>query len=54
VYDGDDLLGESSIKRNSEKRITIDLPVDHVEADPYKRPFTYALASLLVAEGDEE
>jgi len=34
VYDGDELLGESPVKRNSEKRATIDLRVAYVEADP--------------------
>jgi hypothetical protein len=33
-YDGDELLGESPVKRNSEERITIDLRVDYTDADP--------------------
>jgi hypothetical protein len=36
VYDGDGLPGESLVKREAEKRIGIDLRVDHAEADPNK------------------
>ena len=36
VYDGDELPGESTVKRDVEKRISIDLRVDYAEADPNK------------------
>lgn len=54
VYDGDELLGESTVKRNSEKRIATDLRVDRVQADPNERHFAYARTPILVAEGGEE
>ena len=38
VYEGDSLLGESVVKRNSEKRIAIDLQVDSVTADLDEHP----------------
>ena len=34
VYDRDELLGESPVKRHSRKRISIELRVDYVKADP--------------------
>ncbi len=34
VYDGEELLGESPVKRNSENQITIDLQMDYIKADP--------------------
>lgn len=34
VYDGNELLEESPVKRNFKERITSDLRVDYVEADP--------------------
>jgi hypothetical protein len=36
VYDGDGLPGGSLVERDAEKQISIDLRVDHAEADPNK------------------
>ncbi len=51
VYDGDELLGESPVKRNSEKRITIDLRVDYTKADP-NEPARRVYGVVRDAQGD--
>jgi hypothetical protein len=58
VYDGDELLGESPVKRNSGKRSTIDLQVDYVKAVPnvrlFARLFAHVQSPMLFAEGGEK
>jgi hypothetical protein len=51
AYDGDELLRESLFKSNSEKRITIDLWVDHVKADP-DEPTRRVFGLVRDAQGD--
>jgi hypothetical protein len=38
VFDGDELLGESPVRRSAAKRITIDLQVEYSKADPNEPP----------------
>lgn len=51
AYDGDELLRESLFKSTCEKRITIELRVDHVKADP-DEPTRRVYGVVRDAQGD--